>query len=142
MVGRVWPRHGHRGRPLNAIVRRHRARKMKPSAIFLAFALATSIVHAKVPECASPNQAPAKLALGWLVSAGLTEMDKVDTAKTKVLRLAAENIGNERYRQVHLITFTEKNGRTLEALTNSVAWKRECSMYATEVFVISQRLGK
>ena len=23
MVGRVWPRHGHRGRPLNSIVRRH-----------------------------------------------------------------------------------------------------------------------
>jgi hypothetical protein len=23
IVGRVWPRHGHRGRPLNAIVRRH-----------------------------------------------------------------------------------------------------------------------
>jgi len=23
MVGRVWPRHGHRGRPLNSIVRHH-----------------------------------------------------------------------------------------------------------------------
>jgi hypothetical protein len=23
MVGRVWPRHGHRGRPLNSVVRRH-----------------------------------------------------------------------------------------------------------------------
>ena len=24
MVGRVWPRHGHRGRPLNSVVRPHR----------------------------------------------------------------------------------------------------------------------
>jgi hypothetical protein len=23
MVGRVWPRHGHRGRPLNSVVRHH-----------------------------------------------------------------------------------------------------------------------
>ena len=23
MVGRVWPRHGHRGRPLNSVVRTH-----------------------------------------------------------------------------------------------------------------------
>jgi hypothetical protein len=25
MVGRVWPRHGHRGRPLNSVDRRHQA---------------------------------------------------------------------------------------------------------------------
>jgi hypothetical protein len=25
MVGRVWPRHGHRGRPLNSVVRHHMA---------------------------------------------------------------------------------------------------------------------
>ena len=29
MVGRVWPRHGHRGRPLNAIVRHHWATSMR-----------------------------------------------------------------------------------------------------------------
>jgi hypothetical protein len=24
IVGRVWPRHGHRGRPFNSVVRRHK----------------------------------------------------------------------------------------------------------------------
>ena len=28
-MGRVWPRHGHRGRPLNAIVRRHLIRALR-----------------------------------------------------------------------------------------------------------------
>ena len=29
MLGRVWPRHGHRGRPLNSVVSRHGMARLK-----------------------------------------------------------------------------------------------------------------
>src|ERR1700733_12872200 len=53
MVGRVWPRHGHHGRPLNSVVRHHVKRSSTVWALVpaLGFAavwlLITSIIFAK-----------------------------------------------------------------------------------------------
>ena len=51
MVGRVWPRHGHRGRPLNAIVRHRYAMKRQfRNFVRLAFALWPGLAY---PWCES-----------------------------------------------------------------------------------------
>ena len=42
MVGRVWPRHGHRGRPLNSVVRPH------PSAIAMSTQSSKSSLFGKI----------------------------------------------------------------------------------------------
>jgi len=76
-----------------------------------------------------------------LKNAGLTDNDKIDFRKTKTVRLASERIGDDLYRQVHHVVFTEKSGGTIEVITASDASSEECSMSDVEVFVISRRLG-
>ena len=43
-MGRVWPRHGHRGRPLNSVVRRHFRQRTMGHAIYDALGIGLSIV--------------------------------------------------------------------------------------------------
>jgi hypothetical protein len=53
MVGRVWPRHGHRGRPLNSVVRHHMTASRGAAWIWsvlgvpVAFAVFIAIAYAK-----------------------------------------------------------------------------------------------
>lgn len=88
------------------------------------------------------------MAFGHLKNAGITDNYKLDFTKTKVIRLASEKIGKDPYfgedlyRQVHHITFTEKTGKTIEVITINDASNVECSMSGVDVFVVSQRLGK
>jgi hypothetical protein len=52
-VGRVWPRHGHRGRPLNAIVRLH-VKRVALGCIASLFMMASSVVGAT--SCMGPGE--------------------------------------------------------------------------------------
>jgi hypothetical protein len=78
-------------------------------------ALASSAIAA-TPDCSGVNRWATNMAFGALKNAGITNNDKVDFTKTKTVRLASEKIGKDLYRQVHLVTFTEKSGQTIEAL--------------------------
>jgi hypothetical protein len=81
------------------------------------------------------------MAFVHLKNAGITDNDKLDFTKTKVVRLASEKIGNDLYRQLHRVTFTEKSGRITEVITSNDASSQECSMSGVEVYVVSKRLG-
>src|SRR5437763_15834387 len=88
-----------------------------------------------------PSWAP-NMAFAHLKNAGITDNSKVDFTKTKVVRLASEKIGDDLYRQLHLVTFTEKSGNRIEVITSNDASSVECSMSDVEVFVVSRRLGR
>ncbi|GAC1376686.1 MAG: hypothetical protein NVS3B3_16690 [Aquirhabdus sp.] len=80
------------------------------------------------------------MAFVHLKNAGLTDNYKLDFTKTKVTRLASEKIGNDLYRQIHRVIFTEKSGGTVEVITSNEASHQECSMSGVDVFVISKHL--
>ena len=52
MVSRVWPRHGHRGRPLNSVVRHQTMSSLATICIWAVVAglVAGAVLHAKVPS--------------------------------------------------------------------------------------------
>jgi len=81
------------------------------------------------------------MAFVHLKNAGLTDNNKLDFTKTKTVRLASEQVGKDLYRQVHLVTFTEKSGKNIEVITRNDASNEECSMSGVEVYVVSNRLG-
>jgi hypothetical protein len=97
--------------------------------------------HAGHPACDGPENWAANMAFARLKRAGLTDNDKLDFSKTKVIRLASEEIGKDLYKQIHRIIFTEKLGNTIEVITSNEASNEECSMSGVEVFVISKQLG-
>lgn len=96
---------------------------------------------AKDPECGRPDGWPATMAFVHLKNAGITTNDKIDFSKTVVVRLASEKIGKNLYRQIHLVTFMEKSGSTIEVITENDASNEECSMTGVDVYVISKHLG-
>ena len=104
-------------------------------------ALASSAIAA-TPDCSGINRWATSMAFGALKNAGITNNDKVDFTKTKTVKLASEKIGKDLYRQVHLVTFTEKSGQTIEAITRNDASSEDCSMSGVEVYVVSRRLGE
>ncbi len=82
------------------------------------------------------------MAFVHLKNAGLTDNGRLDFTKTKVALLASEKIGKDLYRQLHLVTFTQKTGEIIEVITSNDASRQECSMSGVQVFVISKRLGE
>ena len=101
----------------------------------------TSMALAKDPDCSGTNRWPTNMAFVHLKNAGITDNSKLDFTKTKTIRLASEKIGKDLYRQVHIVTFTEKSGKTIEVITVNNASEEECSMSDVEVFVVSHHLG-
>ena len=110
--------------------------------VYLILAGAALPAHAALPVVEKPDCGswPENIALSHLENAGLTN-GRLDFAKTRVLRLASERVGNNLWRQVHHVTFTETSGKTIEAITRNDASKEECSMTGVEVYVVSRRLG-
>lgn len=109
-------------------------------AITLLF-LFPSLAFSKDPDCTGVKRWPTKMAFVHLKNAGLTDNNKLDFSKTKTIRLASEKIGNDLYRQIHHITFTEKSGNKIEVIASNEASNEECSMSGVDVFVVSQHLG-
>ena len=94
------------------------------------------------PDCSNVNGWTTSIAFGHLKNAGLTDNDRLDFSKTRTIRLASERIGDDLYRQVHRVTFTEKSGTTLEVITVNDASNDECSMSGVDAYVVSKHLGE
>jgi len=73
-------------------------------------------------------------ALVQLKNAGAIGGHRLDHAKTKVLRLASEKVGEDLFRQVHHISFFEWSAHTIEVITVSDASSEECSMSEVRVY--------
>jgi hypothetical protein len=108
------------------------------------FGLAAMTAHAGVsaeplqhPDCSGTEGWPTSMAYVHLKDAGMT-IPGIDFSKTKTVRLASERIGDDRYRQIHEITFVRKDGSELKVITSNIASHEECSMSGVEVFVVSK----
>ena len=112
------------------------------SIIFALLCLSSGSVSAGSPNCTGVDSWATNMAFVHLKNAGLTDNDRLDFTKTKVVRLASEKIGKDLYRQLHLVTFTQKTGETIEVITSNDASHQECSMSGVQVFVIAKRLGE
>ena len=93
------------------------------------------------PDCAGVENWAARMAFVHLKNAGLTDNNTVDFTKTKVARLASQQIAKDSYRQVHDVKFTEKSGKVIEVITMNDASHQECSVSGVDVFVVSKHLG-
>ena len=96
---------------------------------------------AQSPDCTRVDGWVAGMAFVHLKNAGLIDNNSVDFQKTKVIRLASEKIGEDLYRQIHHVSFTEKSGNLIEVITSNAASNVECSMTGVDVFIISRHLG-
>jgi hypothetical protein len=115
---------------------------MKLLMVIILVILSSSFVFAKNPDCTGVDGWATSMAFGHLKNAGITDNYKVDFTKTKCIRLASEKIGKDLYRQIHLIRFTEKSGKTIEVITINDASSVECSMSGVDVFVVTIHLGE
>lgn len=79
---------------------------------------------------------PSNMAFVYLKNAGLIISKQVDHEKTEAIQLASEQLERDLYRQVYLIKFIEKSGKTIEVVTVNQASSEECSMSEVGVFVI------
>lgn len=100
----------------------------------LALLLSNLPLQAADPDCTGRDRWPAMSAFVQLKNSGVTDNDKLDQAKTEVWRLASEKIGEDLFRQVHHISFSELSGATIEVITVSDASSEECSMSGVRVF--------
>lgn len=115
---------------------------MKLLMVIILVVLSSSLVFAKKPDCTGVDGWPTSMAFGYLKNAGITDNYKVDFTKTKCIRLASEKIGKDLYRQIHLVKFTEKSGKTIEVITINDASSEECSMTGVDVFLVTMQLGE
>ena len=107
----------------------------------LFFAAYAQAVFANDPDCTGTDRWPTASTFMKLKAAGLIKSSEVVHQRTKTVRLASEKISQNRYRQVHEITFFEKSGRRVDLIANSVVSSDECLESDVEVFVISKRLA-
>ena len=81
----------------------------------------STIGNCEVPDCKGKEQWPVKMSFVQLKNAGISANNRIDFSKTKVIRLASEKLNNGIYRQVHQITFFEKNGSEISVISINVA---------------------
>lgn len=81
------------------------------------------------------------MAFTFLKNASLLDNASVDFSKTKVSRLASEEIDKNLYRQIHLVKYVNKNGSDVSAITVNDVSNDECSMSGVDVYVVKQKLG-
>ena len=96
----------------------------------------------KHPDCTGTERWPTSIAIVYLKNAGLISKEQLSFSKTRTVRLASEQIEENLFRQVHLITFTEKSGKTIEAITINDASREECSMSEGAVYAVNTTHGK
>lgn len=117
---------------------------MRVGIIFMFACWAVSIfsvsAFSSTPDCTGVSRWPASMAFVHLKNAGITNNELIDFSKTKVTRLASEKIGVDLYRQIHLITFVEKTGETLQVITSNDASLEECSMGDVHIYIVKQQL--
>jgi hypothetical protein len=91
------------------------------------------------PDCSGGW--PTDMTFAHIKNARITTNDKINFSKTKTVRLASEQIGDDLYRQVYYVKFMETSGNTIEAIAVHDASGEECSMTGVEVFVINKHLN-
>jgi hypothetical protein len=116
--------------------------RVRLSIIIALLCLSSGLAFSGSPNCTGVDSWATNMAFVNLKNAGLTDNYRLDFTKTKVVLLASEKIGKDLYRQIHLVTFTQKTGETIEVITSNEASHQECSMSGVQVFVISKRLGE
>lgn len=92
------------------------------------------------PACNGVNNWAAMMAFAQLKNAGITNNDNINFGLTRVKRIASEKIGDDLYRQVHLVTYIEKTGREIEVITTNDASNEECSMSDVQIYVVEKKL--
>lgn len=106
-----------------------------------ALLLACSVqASAADPDCAGPDQFPTASALVKLANAGLVDRAAINPSMTRVVRLTSARIADNRFRQIHEVTFVERSGRETRVLIDNVVSPDECSETGVQVFVISRVL--
>jgi len=102
--------------------------------------LAATTAFAKSPDCDGKENWPAAMVFVAMKNAKLVTNDQIDFNRTSVTRLASEQIKKNRWRQVHLVRYTRKDGTFIEAIAVNDASNDECSMSPVQTFIISQKL--
>ena len=97
--------------------------------------------RAKHPDCSGVERWAGSMAYVHLKNDGMAGPDTIDFTKTTSVRIASQQIGKDLFHQVHLVTFTKKDGETIQVITVNDASNQECSMSGVEVFVVSKKLG-
>lgn len=109
--------------------------------LLLSATAATLSAQVKSPDCSGPEGWAASMAFVNLKNAGLTDNAKLDFTKTQSSRIASEPLAKGKFRQVHHVTFHQKDGQSIDVITVNDASFSECSESGVEVFVVSKRLG-
>ncbi len=97
-----------------------------------------ALAEEKHPDCSGTNRWATNMAFVHLKNAGITDNVKLDFTKTITKRLASEKIGDNLFRQVHHVTFTEKSRKIIQVITINDASHDECSMSGVDVYVIKK----
>ena len=111
--------------------------------IFLIFALTaySTLSQAQPPKCSGVDQWATNMAFVQLKNSKITNNEALDFSKTKTVLIASEKIGDDLYRQVHVITFIKKSGDIIKVITVNDASNEECSMSGVQVYLINKELG-
>jgi len=116
-------------------------RKLILIVLMLTSVACSTLSQAQAPNCSGVEQWATKMAFVHLKNSGITNNETLVFSKTKTVLIASEKIGDDLYRQVHSITFTEKYGKSIKVITVNDASSEECSMSGVKVYLVSRELG-
>jgi hypothetical protein len=100
--------------------------------------LFSTLGFAQSPDCAYPEGWASSMAFSYLRDDGVAG---IDFTKTKIKEIASEKIGEDLYRQVHLVTFFKNTGEKVVVMTVNDASHDECSIGLVDVYVVSKKIG-
>ncbi|AFC84795.1 hypothetical protein Fraau_0305 [Frateuria aurantia DSM 6220] len=83
---------------------------------------------------------PMHMAMGQLKNLGYLDTRQLDSASTRVVRMASEPLPGGLYQEVYHVVFQQEDGKRLEVITRSKASDQECSMGPVEVYLVNRKL--
>lgn len=92
----------------------------------------------KGPTCTSIHAYPAGIAETTLVNAGVADRSTLDYDNIQVVRLASERLAEDRWMQVHHITFHQRIGEPIHVITVNDVSSRECSESRANVYLLRE----
>jgi hypothetical protein len=113
---------------------------MKYCLLIFLFISANLYAKETSPNCSGIQRWATSSAYIALKDKGLLTEEGNDFSKTVTKLIASEKIGKDLYTQVHQITFTNKNGSTVEVITVNNASSEECSMNEVKVYVVAREI--
>jgi hypothetical protein len=64
---------------------------------FIIFCVLVAGVASADPDCSGVDRWPVKMAFSHLKNAGITDNDRLDWAKTRIVRIASQKIGKDAF---------------------------------------------